>query len=75
MKIFSEKNTFEKGFYTIIGVNFKEPRVKRKFLKTEKTFGLCSWFLDIFISSRHRITVEIVESCKDWRCEIRNIIL
>ena len=59
MKIFSEKNKFEKDLYTVIGVNFKEPIMKRKTYKTEKSFGECSFFLELFTSARHRMTIEV----------------
>ena len=63
MKIFTENEPFEKGYYTIVGVVFCEPRSKRKSYRTEKCPGIVHWQLDLFISAKHRINVELVESC------------
>ena len=72
MKIFSEEK-FSRDIYTIIGVNFKPPKFKRKSFETKNDFGSKIWYMDIFTSAKHRIEIEIVESCVSQKTNLNKV--
>ena len=73
MKIFSEQNKFERDIYTIIGVNFKPPTFKRKSLATDTDYGRTIWYVDIFTSAKHRVEVEILDSCISQKTNLNKV--
>ena len=70
MKIFSENEDFKKDFYTILGVVVKQPTCKRKWHKTGQLYPLCHWFLELFISAKHSVRIELVEACESQKTKL-----
>ena len=72
MSIFTENMPFEKGFYTVIGINFSKPKFKRKSYKTKTSPEIIHWFLDVYISAKHRLNIELVQSCSSQTTNLKN---
>ena len=70
MKLFNENDDFQAGKFTIMGVLFSQPKRKRKNYETEIIEGVSHWMLDIFVSAKHRVTIEIVESSRTQKTKL-----
>lgn len=70
MKIFNENNIFKEDNYIVMGVLFSQPKRKRKNFETNRIEGVSHWFIDLFTSAKHRITLEIIESCKSQKTKL-----
>lgn len=74
MNIFCENKPFQKGFFTLIGIVFDQPKAKRKWHKTSQLYPLCHWQMDVFISAKHRVRVELVESCFSQKTNLSKFV-
>lgn len=74
MKIFSENKPFKKGCYILIGIVFDQPKAKRKWHKTSQLYPLCHWQMDVFTSAKHRVRVELVESCISQKTNLSKFV-
>ena len=70
MKIFRENNEFQKGNYIVMGVCFSQPKRKRKNYATDNIEGVSHWTVNVFSSAKHRISIEIIESCKSQKTKL-----
>ena len=53
-----------------MGVCFSQPKRKRKNYATVNIEGVSHWTLDIFTSAKHRISIEIIESCPTQKTKL-----